>query len=286
MKALVLSGGGSKGAYQAGALCHLLGERQTSYDALCGVSVGSLNAAFLAQYQAGEEQVASIELSRLWESLDDSKVYKSWCFFGRLAALWKTSLYNSEPLQKLVRSSLDMKRVRASKKLLRVGAVGLSSGRFKLFDEQYVDVPSAVLASAAFPGMLCPIELEGELWTDGGVREITPLKAAIDLGATEIDVVVCSPENPPMRIPGSPSTLTVAERSIDLMGDEILSNDLKVALMYNKMVAAGYEAEKRHIDIRVIRPRSILIENSLDFTPRKLRDMYARGYLDAVEATT
>ena len=75
-----------------------------------------------------------------------------------------------------------------------MGAVSLTTGKLKLFDESYLELPKAIYASAAYPLAFLPIELEGQWWLDGGLKEVAPLKSAIDLGANEIDVILCSPK--------------------------------------------------------------------------------------------
>src|SRR3990170_691842 len=102
MRALVLSGGGSKGAYQCGVLQYLLNDLGIQYSVLCGVSVGALNAALLAMYPLGQEKQSFESLKNLWTGINTSKVYRKWAFWGELAALWKPSLYDSTPLQMLV----------------------------------------------------------------------------------------------------------------------------------------------------------------------------------------
>ena len=102
MKALVLSGGGSKGAYQCGALKYILGELKVPYDIFCGVSVGAINCGFLAQFKAGEEKESVAQLSKLWDEIDTPKIYQRWKPFGRLHALWEKSFYDSSPLHKLI----------------------------------------------------------------------------------------------------------------------------------------------------------------------------------------
>lgn len=281
MKALVLSGGGCKGAYQVGALKCLLGEARIQYDILCGVSVGALNAAFVAQFPLGSEQAASNGLVELWAGLDTSKIYKKWFPLAEAMAICKPSVYDSSPLQELVRSRLDVEKVRSSGRSLRVGAVSLMSGEYRLFGEDYADVAGAVLASSAFPAMLTPIELEGELWTDGGVRDVTPLKAAIDLGADEVDIIMCAPEANPVRFPIEATSLKIAQRCIDIMADEITANDIQIAQQVNALVESGSCSDKRLIKMRIIRPSEVLIDNSLDFEPSKLIAMISKGYEDA-----
>src|SRR3982750_1223623 len=60
-RALVLSGGGFKGAFQAGAIYHFIAHRRCDFSEIAGVSVGSLNAVVLAQAQWDENPEASLK---------------------------------------------------------------------------------------------------------------------------------------------------------------------------------------------------------------------------------
>jgi NTE family protein len=282
MKALVLSGGGSKGAYEVGALKYLMSDLKNTYDIFAGVSVGAINAAFLAQYGMLQPGVGIRNLEALWDGMDQSKVYRHW-WLPYVAALWKPSLYDSSPMQKLVRAQISQQRIQNSGKKLRIGATGLDAGEYRIFDETYADIPAAVMASSAFPGMLTPVELEGQLWTDGGVKSTTPLKAAIDAGATSIDVVLCSPEGDASTAFATKTTaLGVGVRAIALMSDQIEAADLQVCGMVNKLVTVGAaQPGQRVVELRIIRPISGLVKNPLDFTPTLLASMKAQGYADA-----
>jgi predicted acylesterase/phospholipase RssA len=180
---------------------------------------------------------------------------------------------------------LDIERVYSSGKKLRVGAVDLKSGKYRVFGGEYVHLQEAVLASSAFPAMLLPVWLEGSRWTDGGIRTVTPIKAAVDLGATEIDVVLCSASDQSADLPDKPNALWVAERSIDIMGDQIVADDFESTCKTNKMLEAGinlpwWNKQRRTIPMRLIRPRQSL-GGSLDFSPSKLQSMMDKGYTDA-----
>jgi len=102
-RALVLSGGGSKGAFEAGVLQRLMGEEQRDYDLLCGTSVGAINAAYLAQTPLGQPREAAAKLRALWDTVTTEKIHRRWFPFGNVAALWKTSVYDSEPLHSWIR---------------------------------------------------------------------------------------------------------------------------------------------------------------------------------------
>lgn len=284
MKALVLSGGGSKGAYEVGVLKHLMGDLGERYDIFAGVSVGAINASFLCMFPDSVRLGPAYgvnQLEQLWDGLDNSKIYKNW-FIPYVSALWKPSVFDSSPLQKLIRSELNVDFIRHSGKKLRVGACGLDTGDYKVFDETYSDIPGAVLASSAFPAMLTPVELEGQLWTDGGVKSTTPLKAAIQAGADDIDVVLCSPPGDGSTAFASKTTAPqVAIRALGLMSDQIEDADLMVCGLVNQLVKAGAAPDKKHVKLRIIRPASMLVKNPLDFTPSLLQQLKAMGYADA-----
>lgn len=278
MRALVLSGGGSKGSFQVGALKYILGELKVSYDVFCGISVGALNSAFLSQFKDGEEQKSVEELNKLWERVDTPKIYKRWFPFGIFHGLWLSSLKNSRPLLNWIESELDLNKVRSSGKICQVGAVSLTTGEYRLFDQNYIEFHKAVAASSSFPGYLIPIEMEGQLWSDGGIKEITPLQAAIDLGADEIDIIITSPKADTSLFDKNPNAINVLKRTLDLMSDEIITNDIDKALLYNKLVQANLAPDKRYLKINIIRPEKNLIDDSLDFSPPKLKEMMDIGY--------
>jgi NTE family protein len=280
MRALVLSGGGSKGAYQVGALKYMMGELKTVYDAFCGVSVGAINSAFLGMFPIGQEAEASLEIDQLWNQLDDSKIYKRWFPFGRWHAIWKKSFYDSSPMHELLQNRLNLGRIRASGKQVNVGCVSLSSGKYTIFDQNSDYFIDAVTASASFPGMMPPVRFAGQLWADGGVKEISPIKKAIDLGADVIDAIVTSPQTRVKLFLENPTTVDILKRSLDLSAEKILANDIEKVDMYNRLSAAGLTS-KKNVRINIIRPDFNLIEDFLDFRPHKIAEMIAKGYSDA-----
>jgi NTE family protein len=281
MRALVLSGGGSKGSYQAGALKYNLGEKQVSYDALCGVSVGAINVAFLAMYKSGQEIESSNKLAEMWSQLNNSSIYKRWFPFGRWHAIWKKSFYDSSPLHNLLKSEIDLAKIRESGKQVNVGTVSLSSGKYTIFDQTSDHFIDAVIASSSFPGMLTPVEFLGQLWTDGGIKEISPIKKAVELGADIIDVIITNPAVRTKKFIENPTTVDILKRSIDLSTDKIMANDIEKVEMYN-ILAQNMLTHKKLVKLNIIRPETNLIEDLLDFRPEKIQEMMEKGYKDAV----
>jgi NTE family protein len=292
MRALVLSGGGANGEYQVGALQHVIGELGVKYDAFCGVSVGALNGAYLAQFGHDLERKGVEMLESLWDQIDDDAIFKKWWggVLGNLPGiLFKDSVYNTEPIRKMTRRHLDSGRLKASGKKLRVGAVAWGSGEYRSWTENDSDIEEGVMASSAFPIFFEDVMARGVLWADGGLRNITPLKSAIELGATRIDVIRCASGNieAAERKRGK---LSKIQRMIEILLDEVERGDLARAHDINDFCShKGGEAsvngkERRFIDIRVLAPKSSL-GDSLDFDPVKNRNNRNRGYRDASEFT-
>ena len=272
MKALVLSGGGTHGAYQVGVLKRLLVDEENHYDIVAGVSVGAINAAGIAQFKKGQELLCHKYLDDLWRTVDNSTVWKHH-FPPYMAALWKPGLYSTEPLRKFLTQHMDTDKILESGKKLRVAAVSLTSGAWKVWNEDDKDLLEGVMASSAFPGMFDAITVGDEQYTDGGVRTVTPLKDAIDAGATEVDVILT--EYPEFDIvPNNLKTLKVLLRSLNIMMNEVVENDLKVCALKNNV--EGY----RKIKLRVFRPSERLSGPSLDFDPKNIRYELGLGYRD------
>ena len=293
MRACVLSGGACKGAYQTGVLKHLLGDLKIQYDGLCGTSVGAINAGWLAMFPHGEEVEAIEGLEVLWRKLKTSDIYVNWVnwpkpfsYLGYIKALWKPSIYNSAPLMELIRTQYDSEKMRASGKKLRVTAVSLNTGEYRVFKESFEEMTEAILASSSFPGAFLPIKIGDHWWTDGGVKEITPLKSAIKLGADAIDVIVTSPEKDLSDFTDNPNIIKLGPRIVDIMSSEILLNDLSRAIEINKLIKDGAKIpNKRYIDIRIFRPDHILVESSLNFEQEFIGPMIEKGYNDALLVT-
>ena len=183
--AFVLSGGGSLGAVQVGML-QALSERGVRPDLLIGTSAGAINAAFVAGH--GAEPAALEELAAIWRGLRRQQVFP----FDPLRHLRaiagrRSSLCPNGPLRRLIERHLPFRNLEDAAIPLHVVVTNLLSGEELLLNDG--DTLSAVLASAAIPGVLPPIEREGLVLVDGGVADNAALSQAVALGADEIYVL-------------------------------------------------------------------------------------------------
>lgn len=281
MRALALLGGGSKGAYQVGAISHLIGELGIHYDILCGVSVGALNAANVAMFPRGRERDSAANLLKVWHGVTTRGIRQRWAPFGVLHMFWRPSLYDSTPLIELVRQEMDATAIRTSGKRLSVGAVSLNTGEYRNFEQDHPAIVDAVLASSAFPGMFCPIEIEGQLWMDGGLRNASLLKTAIDMGACDIDVIMTSPPSNAVDFTTQPTAVDVIVRAMDVISDEMMEHDLRSTMLINRLVEARRIDGKRRVGVRILRPQHRLPGKSLEFDPKDIRYMIDLGRNDA-----
>lgn len=280
MKALVLSGGGSRGAYQVGVLQRWLLEEGRDYEILCGVSVGALNVSVLGQAPLGKPEAAYTRLLALWDKVENRTIWRHW-FIPYVGALWNRSVFNSKPLIEWVCKDSNLEAVRASGRQLRVGAVNLNTEEIRMVGQDNDLFNEFVYASASFPFFFLPHKIGEHEWTDGGVRNVTPIGEAIKLGATEIDVVLCSVpgQGVSWKSPRWPSALLYVPRLVDIMSTEIVLGDLKEAGLKNRLAELGESYKK--VKIRLIHPSKNLIDCSLDFTPKEVRRMREVGYADA-----
>jgi NTE family protein len=186
--AFVLSGGGARGALQAGALRALL-EAGIRPDMLVGTSAGAINAAYLAVHGMN---LASVEsLAQAWHDAAYSDLLTSNYVWATLSTFFNRSgrggyqrmrhFFIAHGLAPELRFG-DLQDVR-----LIVVAAELNCGCPVLYgtDPQQV-VLDAVLASAALPPWVPPIEHEGQILVDGGLISNLPIEPAVTQGATEI----------------------------------------------------------------------------------------------------
>ena len=196
--ALVLEGGGDKGAYQAGAISEILkshGDESVQYDVVAGVGVGAINGAHLAGFEKGEEDKAADSLISLWRGLTQEQVYKSWRWGGIVRGLlFETGMYDSSPLKTYLNG-----HIKPAKRQFYYGLVNTNTGKYvtKNHESDFSSYVLGILGSASFPGIFPTIEgLDGDAqYYDGAVARSINVADAINnckklVGGDETKVTV------------------------------------------------------------------------------------------------
>lgn len=283
IKGLVLSGGGNRGSFQVGVLKKLLEiDKGEWYKVFCGVSVGSINAAFLSQYTTRN----SIQgLVNIWENLTDDQVKKRWFPFGRLHALWQKGMYNTSPLRQTIEKNFNQQKLLNTGNKLRIGAVNLSTLEYKLFKENEPNIIDAIMASSAFPGMLPATKVGEDYYIDGGVRTVTPLRAAIDIPEVdEIDIILADKRIEKYDKVHPKNAIDVACASLQAAMTEIIANDIRLCELYNNLIhvkAPGFRGRK-YVKMRIFEPKQQEMPgNPLDFDHEPIMEMIEMGYKTA-----
>ena len=181
--AFVLGGGGQLGAHEVGML-HALLERGVAPDVVVGTSVGAINGAAVA---ADPSPAAAARLGQLWSALDAGDVFGG-SPLGRLATLARsrTHLHGNGALRELLARLLPG-RIEDLAVPFHCVAASIERAAERWFDAG--PLVDAVLASAAVPGLLPPVELGGEHFVDGGIVNSIPVGRAVELGARRVFVL-------------------------------------------------------------------------------------------------
>jgi NTE family protein len=154
-------------------------------DLIIGTSVGALNGVFLAA-QSSCEGLAVLE--QIWRSLRRQDVFPMGPIQGALGYYGlRNWLVRPARLERLVREHIRFERLEDAPIPLHVVATDLMSGSEILLSSG--DTVSAVLASAAIPGVFPPVRIDGRELVDGGVADNTPIAHARRLGADTIYVL-------------------------------------------------------------------------------------------------
>ncbi|MFE9624667.1 patatin-like phospholipase family protein [Streptomyces sp. NPDC006527] len=184
--AVVVGAGGVLGAAHVG-VGYALEQRGFVPDMIIGTSVGALNGAIAAAHP----DRAAPWLDHVWTQLRRREVYP----LGYLSS--RASVFTDRGLRRLIARSGLPSRIEQLAVPFTAVAMDLDTGAPALLD--HGDLESALLASAAIPGMLPPVEREGRTLVDGGVVAYVPVLAAQQAGAASVVVVATGPESSPLR---------------------------------------------------------------------------------------
>jgi NTE family protein len=214
--AMILSGGSARGAYEVGVLKYLFQEIPKHYgtlpkfDIICGTSVGAFHACWLAAHQKTIASSIS-RLDQIWTTLKPTAVVQlGW----DQVASWKNivtggksgSLLDITPLKILLTQEGNWSEIRKNidnglLETLCVSTTSARSGKTVVFTETNQPFPDDAfrtnfkptkisiehaLASASIPILFPPVQIGGEWFSDGGIRQNTPIAPAVAFQATHV----------------------------------------------------------------------------------------------------
>lgn len=274
--ALVFSGGGARGAYNAGVAL-AFARRGLFPEIVCGTSVGALVAAMVV---TGEEE----RLADIWRKLTPAQVYglrSRVQFFLSFIRPYRYPGYSSDPLARLIRDSVDLDKVRSSTRRLIITCYNQTMHRVERFDNQFADLHRALLASTSIPLVFPPVVMNGHEYVDLG-STVWPLKPAISAGAERIYAVLC--DHPDDHRRAARNNLEWAIQVMNLAQRSNMLVDIELARRMN-LTADG--SSFRFVDLTVIQPSKTLGLGFMDFHKKlQMGRALELGFEDGTAALT
>ena len=286
MKALVISGGGSKGAFGGGVVQYLIEKEKRDYDLYIGTSTGSLLISHLA--------LKKIEkIKRVYTNVNQKSIFSN-CPFNISKNKWGEDqisvshlkvLYNflrghktfgdSSNLRVLIENTItveEFETLQQSHKdiLVTVSNLSLQTIEYKSIKEvSYRDFCDWIWISCNYTPFMSLVKKEGCEYADGGFGSIVPIKEAIDRGATEVDVIILETEITQYNRLASKNVFSLISNLHDFMINRIEKQNITIG---------KFAASHQNAIINLYYTPTLLTTNSLIFNKEKMRDWWESGY--------
>ena len=284
-RALVISGGGAKGAFAGGLAQSLIQSHGHNYDMFLGTSTGSLLITHLA--------IGEIEkLKQIFSNVRQKDIFnvcpfiihkKDGKFLSRMnhwGIFWqffkrKKTFGESRALRKLLENSLSKEEFIRAKELkipIVTTVSNLTRNRVEykyLSDCSYNEFIDWIWISCNMVPFMSLVKKNGCEYGDGGFGNIVPIQEAINLGATEVDVIVLSTRHKRVSKKHSTNALGLLLSSMDFMLDQIRNDDIFIGNLesiYNDVKVNFYHTPRK------------LTDNSFIFDIEQMRGWWQEGY--------
>jgi NTE family protein len=257
---LALQGGGSHGAFTWGVLDRLLEEPWLKIEGISGTSAGAMNAAVLAcGWTRGGATSAKAALDVYWErvsraatfsplqrslfdrlmgrwTLDASPTYVAFDLMSRMLSPYDLNPFGFNPLRDILEECIEFDRLRQAPMKLFVTATNVRTGRGRIFRNAEI-TPDVLLASACLPTMFQAVEIDGELYWDGGYAgnpTITPLVRETDAHDTVLVQI-----NPRERTDSLRSAADILNRLNEISFNSPLMKELRMIALLRQVADPG-----------------------------------------------
>ncbi len=286
MRALVISGGGSKGAFAGGVAQYLMEELQHDYELFVGTSTGSLLISHLALNEV--EKIKEVYTSVNQDSIFSSCpfIIKEDKFGGKQIAIdhftvlknfmkGKKTFGESLNLRKLIEKTFtetEFSTLKASDKevVVTVSNLSLNQVEYKsINDFEYQDFLDWIWISSNYTPFMSLVKKDGCEYADGGFGSMVPIEEAINRGATWVDVVVLETEVTYYNRLPSKNVFSLLTNMHSYMADRIEKQNIRIG----KFVAAN-----KDVIINLYYTPTVLTTNSLIFDKKMMGKWWVRGY--------
>ena len=286
MRALVISGGGSKGAFAGGVAQYLIEEGHHDYDIFVGTSTGSLLISHLA--------LSKIEKIReVYTSVNQHNIFSNRPFrvkkgkygskeigidhFSVLLNMLRGSktFGESQNLRKLIKKTLteaDFNQLKESGKevVVTVSNLSLNQVEYKsIHDYNYDDFCDWIWVSCNYIPFMSLVQKDGCEYADGGFGSMVPIEEAINRGATTVDVIILETEVTYYNRLPSKNPFSLLTNMHSFMLDRVEKQNIRIG----KFVAGNHDAI-----INLYYTPTVLTTNSLIFDKEKMSRWWESGF--------
>lgn len=284
-KALVISGGGSKGAFAGGVAQYLMEKERRDYDLLVGTSTGSLMVSHLALGMIKE-------LKELYTNVNQDTIFSNNPFtikkvggekvvnISHLNTLWNLMLRRktfgeSKNLRTLIRKNITKemyKNIRAANKEVVVTVSNLSANQIEYKSSNdclYEDFTDWIWGSCNYVPFMSLLEKNHCQYADGGFGSLVPIREAILRGATEIDAIILETEVTQINSMPSKNPFSLLFNTFDFMLTHVERHNITIGKL---------AAKNNNVKLNLYYTPTVLTTNSLVFDKKKMRKWWKSGF--------
>ncbi|WP_242135194.1 patatin-like phospholipase family protein [Aestuariivivens marinum] len=285
MKALVISGGGSKGAYAGGVAQYLIQEMGYDYDIFLGTSTGSLLVPHLA---AGKIE----KLYQIYTNVQQHDIFSVNPFVLRkkgrrefvsidfINTLWqfikmKRTFGESKALRRHIKKHFTEEEyhfIRNAKDDVVVTVSNLSKNRVEyksIKDYSYQEFCDWIWISCNYIPFMSLVKKNGFEYADGGLGCVVPIREAILRGATEVDAIVLESESMEYNKILGKNPFSLLINLFGHLSDQIERNDITIGKL---------AAKTKDVQLNLYYTPSKLTENSLIFNKKLMTSWWQQGF--------
>ncbi|MCG7502506.1 patatin-like phospholipase family protein [Tenacibaculum sp. Mcav3-52] len=284
-KALVISGGGSKGAFAGGVAQYLMNYKNKDYDMLLGTSTGSLMVSHLALGMVDE-------LKEIYTSVDQKAIFSNSPFRVKsvhgekvVSIRHRNTIWNflngrktfgeSKNLRKLISKSVTKEmydEIRRLNKEVVVTVSNLTANQIEyksILECEYEDFCDWIWGSCNYVPFMSLLEKDHCQYADGGFGSLIPIREAIARGATEVDAIILATEVTQMNRLPAKNPFSLMMDTFDFMLENVERHNITIGKL---------SAKQHNVKLNLYYTPTVLTTNSLVFDKEKMKKWWKSGY--------
>ena len=285
MKALVISGGGSKGAFAGGVAQYLIENKKFDYGIYIGTSTGSLMVSHLALKKVDK-------IKEVYTNVNQHSIFSSCPFLIKRKRGIETIKINhfnvlrnllsgsktfgqSYNLRNLIKNTLTIEDFETLKKsqleiVVTVSNLSLNQVEYKSISEfEYEEFCEWIWISCNYTPFMSLVKKGGCEYADGGLGSMVPIEEAIKRGATEVDAIILRTEITQLNRMPSSNAFSLLTNMFEFMLDRIENQNIKIG---------KFSASNQNAIINFYYTPTVLTTNSLIFEKENMTQWWQRGF--------